>query len=259
MGIGIRIENLRKVYDTPPPSAARGGGFSFTPVRTEKKKVELVALDERPVQLLDSARPGAPMAPGRIARQDYEYIRQGTANVFCIVAPKVGAHLTHATRNRKAPRFAAAMKRIAGAFPKAKFIRPASVRRDRRLQIGGEVVWLVAGPKHSLAGVVTTLMRDIGLPNGLTIGSKSDLWVVPSQGGKPECRTAGIKFGVGGGLQGEFILRNSGELRKFIGGDAYERGLIALAAHRLGRKVRRIGFDENPVEWQFPHQVPQSL
>ncbi len=27
MGIGIRIENLRKVYDTPPPSAARGVGF----------------------------------------------------------------------------------------------------------------------------------------------------------------------------------------------------------------------------------------
>lgn len=82
----------------------------------------VVALDERPVQLLDSARPGAPMAPGRIARQDYEYVRKGTANVFCIVAPKVGAHLTHATRNRKAPRFANAMKRIAGAFPKAKTI-----------------------------------------------------------------------------------------------------------------------------------------
>ncbi|MGD0872235.1 MAG: ABC transporter permease [Bryobacteraceae bacterium] len=27
MGIGIRIENLRKVYDTPPPSAARGAAL----------------------------------------------------------------------------------------------------------------------------------------------------------------------------------------------------------------------------------------
>jgi len=54
MGIGIRIENLRKVYDTPPPIAARSGGFSFTPVRSkstgdkkskEKKKFEVVALD----------------------------------------------------------------------------------------------------------------------------------------------------------------------------------------------------------------------
>lgn len=84
---------------------------------TEQEPV--VALDERPVQLLDSARLGTPMAPGRPARTDYEYVRHGTANIFCIVAPKVGAHLTHATRNRKARRFADAMKRIAAAFPKA--------------------------------------------------------------------------------------------------------------------------------------------
>jgi ABC-2 type transport system ATP-binding protein len=50
MGIGIRIENLRKVYDTPPPSAARGAGFSFVAQRTsgpreKKKKFEVVALD----------------------------------------------------------------------------------------------------------------------------------------------------------------------------------------------------------------------
>jgi len=52
MGVGIRTEKLRKVYETPPPMAARGAGFSFTPVRSAgkdkekgKKKFELVALD----------------------------------------------------------------------------------------------------------------------------------------------------------------------------------------------------------------------
>src|SRR3954463_3825640 len=49
MGIGIRTENLRKVYDTPPPMARPGAGFSFTPVRSggskDKKKFEVVALD----------------------------------------------------------------------------------------------------------------------------------------------------------------------------------------------------------------------
>jgi ABC-2 type transport system ATP-binding protein len=49
MGIGIRIEELRKVYTTPPPMAARGAGFSFTAIRSggskEKKKFEVVALD----------------------------------------------------------------------------------------------------------------------------------------------------------------------------------------------------------------------
>ena len=49
MGIGIRIEELRKVYDSPPPSAARGAGFTFTPMKTstskeKKRKFEVVAL-----------------------------------------------------------------------------------------------------------------------------------------------------------------------------------------------------------------------
>ncbi len=49
MGIGIRIEDLRKVYDSPPPTAARGGGFSYAPIKTstareKKKKYEVVAL-----------------------------------------------------------------------------------------------------------------------------------------------------------------------------------------------------------------------
>ncbi|MGD0771490.1 MAG: ATP-binding cassette domain-containing protein [Candidatus Solibacter sp.] len=50
MGIGIRIENLRKVYDTPPPMAGGGAGFSFATVRSARKeksprKFDLVALD----------------------------------------------------------------------------------------------------------------------------------------------------------------------------------------------------------------------
>ncbi len=49
MGIGIRIENLRKVYDTPPPVAARGFGVGFSgfkkDAKKEKKKFEVVALD----------------------------------------------------------------------------------------------------------------------------------------------------------------------------------------------------------------------
>ncbi|MGA2143583.1 MAG: ATP-binding cassette domain-containing protein [Bryobacteraceae bacterium] len=48
MGVGIRLENLRKVYDTPPPSQARGAAFSFAARRggpKEKKKFEVVALD----------------------------------------------------------------------------------------------------------------------------------------------------------------------------------------------------------------------
>src|SRR5579872_1995829 len=50
MAIGIRTENLRKIYDTPPPSAAGRAGFSFGAQRSagtkeKKKKLEVVALD----------------------------------------------------------------------------------------------------------------------------------------------------------------------------------------------------------------------
>jgi ABC-2 type transport system ATP-binding protein len=48
MGVGIRTDKLRKVYDAPPP-AARGGGFGFASGPKEKgpkKKFEIVALDD---------------------------------------------------------------------------------------------------------------------------------------------------------------------------------------------------------------------
>lgn len=79
----------------------------------------VIALDERPVQLLDAARPGRRGAPGKVAHRDYEYVRRGTANIFCIVEMLAGRHLTHATKNRKRASFARAVKRIADAYPHA--------------------------------------------------------------------------------------------------------------------------------------------
>lgn len=79
----------------------------------------IVAIDERPVQLLDDARTGTPSAPSKIARQDYEYVRKGVANVYCAVAPHEGRHYTHATKNRKGSQFARALNRISAAYPKA--------------------------------------------------------------------------------------------------------------------------------------------
>ena len=64
----------------------------------------VVTFDERPVALRGASRPGRSLAPGRIAREDYEYVRKGTAHVYCIIEPKAGRHLTHATRDRKGPR-----------------------------------------------------------------------------------------------------------------------------------------------------------
>src|SRR5262249_36951463 len=45
-----------------------------------------------------------------------------------------------------------------------------------------------------------------GQPHGQILGSKTDLWVVSSKGGKPKCRTSKFKFGVGGSLQADMPL-----------------------------------------------------
>lgn len=63
-----------------------------------------------------------PARPGRPALRDSEYKRRGTANVFAIVAPRLGIHLTHATRNRKSSSYVKALQRIGAEFPSAKRI-----------------------------------------------------------------------------------------------------------------------------------------
>jgi hypothetical protein len=85
-------------------------------------KEPVVALDERPVQLLDSERPGIAMRPSKPARRDYEYVRRGVANVFCVVAPHTGDRLTRATRNRKHGAYAQMLARIAKRYAYARTI-----------------------------------------------------------------------------------------------------------------------------------------
>jgi hypothetical protein len=47
----------------------------------------VVGLDEKPVQLVADVREPLPPAPGRVARRDHEYRRNGTANVFVAFEP----------------------------------------------------------------------------------------------------------------------------------------------------------------------------
>ena len=50
----------------------------------------VVCLDEKSKQLLKDSRAPLPMRPGMVVRQDYEYQRVGTCNVFVAVEPKGG-------------------------------------------------------------------------------------------------------------------------------------------------------------------------
>ena len=58
--------------------------------RPEDPKRPVVAMDERPVQLLEDLRAPVPVKPGRIARIDYEYKRIAVVSAFLFTNPLQG-------------------------------------------------------------------------------------------------------------------------------------------------------------------------
>ena len=66
----------------------------------------VVCLDETSKQLVAEARRPVPAAPGRPERVDYEYERNGTANLFLVTEPLVGQRTVTVTERRTAVDFA---------------------------------------------------------------------------------------------------------------------------------------------------------
>lgn len=84
----------------------------------------VVCFDERPVQLLSDTREPLSMTSGKVKRYDYEYKRQGTANLFMMCQPLTGWREVKATEKRKKVDFAQCMKELVDVhFPDAEVIR----------------------------------------------------------------------------------------------------------------------------------------
>ena len=73
-------------------------------------KRPLVCLDEKPKQLLGDKRTPIPIKPGSPEKYDYEYVRNGTANIFVAVEFKAGKRVTQVTQRRTRMDFAEFMK-----------------------------------------------------------------------------------------------------------------------------------------------------
>lgn len=83
-----------------------------------------VCFDERPCQLVDHLVVPLPPQPGRIAREDYEYRRQGTCNLFVYFDPFRGWRHMEVTPRRTKQDFARCMQRLVDEFyPDAEVIR----------------------------------------------------------------------------------------------------------------------------------------
>jgi hypothetical protein len=87
---------------------------------------------ERPVVCFDGASKElhaqvadpVPVAPGKPVKEDYEYVRNGTANLFVFVEPLAGKRRVAVTDRRAIPDFAAQMKYLCDdLYPEAEVIR----------------------------------------------------------------------------------------------------------------------------------------
>jgi transposase len=84
----------------------------------------VISFDETPIQLLGESRVPVPPAPGRPARVDYEYCRNGTANLFVFVDAHRPWRHVKVTNHRTAIDFAHCMRDLVDVhFPTAERIR----------------------------------------------------------------------------------------------------------------------------------------
>jgi hypothetical protein len=101
-----KLEDVLRVYARPPDPAR-----------------PLVCFDEAGKELRADVRAPRPPAPGRPAREDAEYARHGSANLFLWVAPHFGRRQITVTTQRTAVDWAHAMRELVDeAFPDAEQI-----------------------------------------------------------------------------------------------------------------------------------------
>jgi hypothetical protein len=75
-------------------------------------KRPVIEIDEKPKQLLGEKRKSIPMKPGSPEKCDYEYVRNGTADIFMAVDFKAGKRVTQITDRRTKRDFALFIRKL---------------------------------------------------------------------------------------------------------------------------------------------------
>jgi hypothetical protein len=73
----------------------------------------VVCLDETSKQLIGEVAKPVPAAPGQVAQYDYEYVRNGVANLFMISEPLAGQRDVEVTERRTKKDWAECVRKIA--------------------------------------------------------------------------------------------------------------------------------------------------
>ena len=158
----------------------------------------LVCLDETSKQLVAETRTPEPMQPGQPARHDYEYKRNGVANMFMLFAPLEGWRHVEVTERRTAIDYANILRDLSDIhFPKAEKImlvqdnlnthRPASLYEAFEPAEARRIIerfeWHYT-PKHgswlnlaeSELAVLSGQCLDRRIPDAATLGTEVDAW-----------------------------------------------------------------------------------
>ena len=84
----------------------------------------LVCMDEASKQLLRDVAAPAPAAPGRAAREDYQYERRGVQSLFCFLDPVRGWRRVEACDSRTAVDWAEQVRRLLEEdYPRARKVK----------------------------------------------------------------------------------------------------------------------------------------
>lgn len=82
----------------------------------------VICFDERPYQLLRGLAQELPMKPGRAAKADYQYRRQGTCCLLAAVEPQSGNRQVQVHRHRGKREYASFMRALAAKHPEVERI-----------------------------------------------------------------------------------------------------------------------------------------
>jgi hypothetical protein len=86
--------------------------------------IPLICMDELPRQLIKEKRTPLPEKPGRPRRVDYEYERNGTANVFLFTEPLAGWRHVNVREHRRAVDWAHEIEELLEAhYPQVSLVR----------------------------------------------------------------------------------------------------------------------------------------
>ena len=79
-------------------------------------KRPVICFDEKSYELKGDARAPLPVEPGKPIREDYEWTRHGTVNIFLFCEPKTGWRHVKVTKRRTKNDFARCMKQLVDVF-----------------------------------------------------------------------------------------------------------------------------------------------